>query len=163
MRPLSEDDVRGAFVNASDHDLELMSLPGLHEVLWDEREYLGWRDALIPRRGYLVHWADDQPVGILLRAAKRPAGGIVTAMCSLCHTMQPGHQVSLFTAPRAGDAGRDGNTVGTYICDDLACSLMIRMVPAASPMLPDPRDIVARRAQRLTERLRHFTEGVLGR
>ena len=29
-------------------------------------------------------------------------------------------------APRAGKAGQQGNTVGTYICSDLACSLYVR-------------------------------------
>ena len=82
-------------------------------------------------------------------------------MCSLCHTPQPSHQVSLFTAPRAGDAGKDGNTVGTYICSDLSCSIIIRIVPPASDMQPDPSEIVARRSEGLVKRLDSFVDGVL--
>ena len=29
-------------------------------------------------------------------------------------------------APRAGKSGQRGNSVGTYICSDLACSLYVR-------------------------------------
>ena len=34
--------------------------------------------------------------------------------------------VSLMVAPRAGRAGQQGNSVGTYICSDLTCSLVVR-------------------------------------
>ncbi len=29
-------------------------------------------------------------------------------------------------APKAGKAGQQGNSVGAYMCDDLACSLYVR-------------------------------------
>jgi hypothetical protein len=34
--------------------------------------------------------------------------------------------VALLVASRAGAAGRRANTVGAYICSDLACSLYLR-------------------------------------
>jgi hypothetical protein len=34
--------------------------------------------------------------------------------------------VSLLTAHKAGESGRRGNSVGTYMCTDLACSLYAR-------------------------------------
>ena len=34
--------------------------------------------------------------------------------------------VSLMVAPRAGKAGKQGHSVGTNICADLACSLYLR-------------------------------------
>jgi hypothetical protein len=34
--------------------------------------------------------------------------------------------VTLFVAPLAGAAGRRGNSVGEYLCSDLACSLYLR-------------------------------------
>jgi hypothetical protein len=34
--------------------------------------------------------------------------------------------VSLFTAARAGASGRRGNSLGEYLCSDLACSLYLR-------------------------------------
>ena len=54
-------------------------------------------------------------------------------MCNLSHTMQPGNQVSLFTARRAGDAGAHGDSVGTYICTDLSCHDTVRL---AAPLAP---------------------------
>ncbi len=49
-----------------------------------------------------------------------------TTVCSLCVTGHPGSGVSLLAARKAGPLGRQGNTVGTYICADLACSLYVR-------------------------------------
>jgi hypothetical protein len=47
-------------------------------------------------------------------------------MCSLCLTTHPADGVSLMTARKAGRAGREGNSVGLYMCTDLACSLYVR-------------------------------------
>jgi hypothetical protein len=161
MKPLTESDIRHSFVNATKGEVERMPLPGLHEVMWESREFLGWRDPGAPLRGYLVHWADDQPVGILLRASEVGLRPGISAMCGLCHTPQPSSQVTLFTAPRAGESGRNGNSIGTYVCDDLACSIIIRMVPAAHPMHPDPDEVVAARAIGLLERVQAFSATVM--
>jgi hypothetical protein len=161
VKPLNESDIRSSIVNASRGEVERMPLPGLHEVIWGEREYLGWRDHQAPLRGYLVHWIDDRPVGIMLRAASGSMRPGISAMCSLCRTPQPSGQVTLFSAARAGQAGRDGNTIGTYICADLACSLIIRILPPASPGQPDPAEVVARRAEGLLSRVRSFTADVM--
>jgi len=162
MQALTEAQIRDSFVNATRGDTERMTLPGLHEVLWDDREYLGWRDPRAMQRGYIVHWRDDRPVGIALRAAESRMSRGISAMCSLCRTPQPADQVSLFSAARAGEAGRDGNSVGTYICSDLACSIIIRIAPPKSDMQPDPRDVIAARAAGLATRLSSFTADVLG-
>jgi hypothetical protein len=47
-------------------------------------------------------------------------------MCSLCLTTHTSGGVALMTARRTGEAGRQGNTVGQYLCTDLACSLYTR-------------------------------------
>lgn len=157
MKPLNATDIRECIVNASGGEVDRMPLPGLHEVLWEHREYLGWRDPRAPLRGYLVHWVDDRPVGIVLRASESRMSPGISAMCSLCRTPQPSDQVRLFTAPRAGQAGRDGNTIGTYICADLACSLLIRITPPASAVQPDPDAVIAARAEGLLSRVTAFT------
>src|SRR5690606_19686626 len=128
MKPLTPTEIRESFVNVSPEDSERIPLPGLHEVIWEEREYLGWRDPQSRLRGYLVYWMGDTPVGVALRASDASLRPGISAMCSLCRTMQPSGQVTLFSAQRAGQAGRDGNTVGTYICDDLSCSHLIRIL-----------------------------------
>lgn len=161
MKPLNESDIRRSIVNASKGEIERMPLPGLHEVLWGEREYLGWHDHDAPLRGYLVHWADDRAVGIVLRASGARIRPGISAMCSLCRTPQPSDQVTLFSAARAGKSGRDGNTVGTYICADLACSLIIRIVPSASPLQPDPAEVVTKRAEGLLARVQNFTADIM--
>jgi len=161
VKPLTEADIRSSIVNASKGEIDRMPFPGLHEVMWESREYLGWRDPQAPQRGYLVHWVDDRPVGVMLRASEVALRNGISAMCSLCRTPQPSDQVTLFSAARAGQAGRDGNTVGTYICDDLACSIIIRILPPAHPLQPAPEEIVASRATSLLERVTAFTAGVL--
>ncbi len=156
MKPLTESDIRSSFVNASPAEIEQIPIPGLHEMLWDEREYLGWRDHSAPLRGYIVSWIDDRPVGIQVRTAGNSRRGIA-GMCSLCHTPQPMTQVSLFSAPKAGPAGENGDTLGTYICDDLACSLIIRMAP---PHL-NPPEALQRKADGLLKRVHNFTSDVM--
>lgn len=160
MMPLSETEIRGSMVNLTPEEAQRIPIPGLHEALWEDREYLGWRDASSSRRGYIVFWRDDEPVGFSLRAAEsRGRGG--TALCSLCSTQQPAGQVTMFTASRAGEAGRLGHSVGTYICSDLACSLLIRVAPPAHEWQPDPSVVVQARSEKLAQRLLSFSERVL--
>ena len=161
MQPLTETEIRESFTNISEHELERMTLPGLHEIVWQDREFLGWRDAHAIHRGYIVYWRNGRPTGILLKAAGSHTRPGIAAMCMLCRTPLPGGQVTLFTAPRAGQAGIDGSTVGTYICSDLGCSTVIRIVPPKSEMLPDPAELIESRAQGLSARLDSFTAGVL--
>lgn len=160
MKPLTDTDIRDSLVNASTAEAARMPLPGLHEVVWADREYLGWRDPGSPQRGYLAYWRDGQPVGLVLRASEtRLRGG--SAICSLCNTPQPAGQVTMFTVARAGEAGARGDSIGTYICADLACSLLIRIAPPQYEMQPSPDVVVATRANRLAERVDRFVSRVL--
>jgi hypothetical protein len=157
VKPLTEADIRSSFVNASPNDIDRMPIPGLHETLWDEREFLGWRDPQAARLGYIVHWIDDHPAGIIVRAASGTPRPGIAAMCSFCHTPQPSTQVRLFSAPRAGKAGLNFNTIGTYICEDLACSLLIRVAP---PHL-NPPELIATRGAALLQRVQNFTSEIM--
>lgn len=161
MKAMTEQQIRGSLANGVPGEAERMPLPGLHEVVWDDREYLGWRDPGSPQRGYLVYWQGDEPVALSLRASgvRLQAGA---AICSLCHTPQPAGQVTMFSALRAGEAGRAGNSVGTYICADLACSLIIRIAPAAAyDGMPAAAQMIATRAAGLEARVRSFAGRVL--
>jgi hypothetical protein len=157
VKPLTEADIRSSFVNATPEELAQLPIPGLHEMLWDEREYLGWRDPQAARRGYMVVWLDDRPVGIVVRSAGGSLRAGIAAMCSFCHSPQPATQVRMFSAARAGEPGRNGNTIGSYICEDLACSLLIRVAP---PHLNPPATI-ADRAESLLRRVRNFMSDVM--
>jgi len=160
MRALTAEEIRASFVNVAAEESSRIPLPGLHEVVWEDREFLGWRDPSLASRGYLVHDAPDGPVGIVLRCAEgTKARG--PAMCSLCRATQPATQVSLWSAARAGQAGRDGASVGTYICDDLGCPHIIRMLPSSSPWAIGSGDLLESRSAGLIERVRSFAATVL--
>jgi FBP C-terminal treble-clef zinc-finger len=128
MRPITESDIRGSFVNCSKGEAKRVGLPkDLEEQPWEDLDFLGWRDAGAPDRGYLVAEREGGLVGITLRAARGTYRVFTSrSMCSLCLTTHTGGGVALMAARRAGEAGRQANTVGQYLCTDLACSLYIR-------------------------------------
>ncbi|MGY1826141.1 MULTISPECIES: FBP domain-containing protein [unclassified Blastococcus] len=164
MTPLSEAEVRRSFVNCSRGEARTLTLPeDFRELDWAEHEVLGWRDPRAPLRGYLVAQVDDGTVGIAVRAAESRMSGRTAAMCLLCQTAQSGDAVSLFTARRTGDAGRNGNTVGTYICADLRCSPRVRTEIPPWLRDRDPAEVVAERAAQLHERIAGFVGSVRGR
>ncbi|HEX8495815.1 MAG TPA: FBP domain-containing protein [Actinomycetales bacterium] len=158
MQPLSEAAIRGSMRNCSKGERTSLTLPALAAVAWDQTELLGWRDPRSPRRGYLVTVVDGEPVGVALRAGETRVRR--KAMCDLCRcTHDDG--VALFVAPRAGRAGRDGNTVGTYVCDDLACSRHLRAEIKPSRAVPDVGPLVAARGLELEQRAAGFFATVL--
>ncbi len=161
MHALTEQQVRRSFVNCSQGEAKGLALPrDFAELDWAALDLLGWRDPKAPLRGYLVIDAGDGPVGIAVRAADTRMSSRTAAMCLLCQTGQTGDAVSLFTAKRTGAAGRNGNTVGTYMCADLGCADRVRTeIP---PWLQDrnPDEVVAERAAELRERVRNFVDAV---
>ncbi|WP_128374639.1 FBP domain-containing protein [Streptomyces cavernae] len=128
MRPLTEQDIRGSFINCSKGEAKRLAIPrDLAERPWDDLDFLGWRDPGALDRSYLVTEQDDGGlVGVALRFPSSRRGLLHRSMCSLCLTTHPGSGVSLMTARKAGAAGREGNSVGVYMCTDLACSLYVR-------------------------------------
>jgi hypothetical protein len=164
VHALTEQQVRRSFVNCSQGEAKGLALPkAFAELAWDRLELLGWRDPKAPLRGYLVveDPADGaRPVGLAVRAAESRMSARTTAMCLLCQTAQSGDAVSLFTARRTGDAGRNGNTVGTYICADLRCSTRVRTEIPPWLRDRDPEEVVAERAFELQERVRGFLDSV---
>ncbi|MDP5184063.1 FBP domain-containing protein [Blastococcus sp. BMG 814] len=161
MTPLSETEVRRSFVNCSRGEAKTLTLPrDFDELDWSRQVVLGWRDPKAPLRGYLVAQVDDETVGIAVRAAESSMSGRTAAMCLLCQTAQPGDAVSLFTARRTGNAGRNGNTVGTYVCADLRCSTRVRTEIPPWLLDRDPAEVVAERSLELRERVRGFLDSV---
>ena len=161
MEGLTEQQVRRSLVNCSRGEAAAMTLPRDFEALpWAELDHLGWRDSRAPLRGYLVVPDGDRPVGVALRAADSRMSGRTTAMCLLCQTALPGDAVSLFTARRAGAAGRNGNTVGTYMCADLRCAQRARSDIPAWLRGRDPAEVAEERAAELGERVHGFLDAV---
>ncbi|TFV64085.1 FBP domain-containing protein [Geodermatophilus sp. DF01-2] len=162
MRPITEQQLRRSFVNCSRGEADAMTLPRTFAATpCDELVVLGWRDPEAPLRGYLVVERDGQPVGVAVRAADTRMSSATPAMCPLCQTAQSGSDVSLFTARRKGDAGRDGNTVGTYICADLACAIRARTEIPPWLRERDPDEVAAERTAELEQRVRGFLDAVL--
>jgi len=61
---------------------------------------------------------------------------------------------------RAPNAGRNGNTVGTYICADLGCSHRVRAEIPPWLRDRDPEELVAERAADVRERVDGFLASV---
>ncbi|GGX90499.1 FBP domain-containing protein [Streptomyces fructofermentans] len=127
MRPLTEQDIRSSFINCSKGEAKRLATPrDLAERPWADLDFLGWRDPGAPDRSFLVTERGDGLVGVTLRFPSQQRGFLHRSMCSLCLTTHSGNGVSLMTARKAGTAGREGNSVGIYMCADLACSLYLR-------------------------------------
>jgi len=134
MKPLSEKEVRAAFVNCSKGEAQRVSMPrDLAEQPWDDLDFLGWRDPGAPDRTYLVTEYEGRIIGVALRFPSQRRGYLHRSLCSICLTTHPGSGVSLMTARKAGAAGREGNSVGMYMCTDLACSLYVRGLKKPAP------------------------------
>lgn len=134
MRPLDERAIRTSFVNCSKGEAARMAVPrDLDQRPWADLDFLGWRDPGAPDRSCLVTERDGRLVGVALRLTTARRGLAHRSMCSLCLTTHPGGGVSLMTARKAGAAGREGNSVGLYMCTDLACSLYLRGKKAVEP------------------------------
>jgi hypothetical protein len=65
------------------------------------------------------------------------------------------------TARKAGAAGREGNSVGVYMCTDLACSLYVRgkKVPESGSRLEESLTL-AEQIDRTTDGLAAFLDKV---
>ncbi|MFJ9142580.1 FBP domain-containing protein [Streptomyces griseus] len=126
MGPLTEKEIRAAFVNCTKGEAKRLSVPrDLADRPWDDLDFLGWRDPQAPARAYLVIPSDRGVVGVQLRSSDAGSWQTRRSMCSMCVTTHTGG-VSLLVAPRSGKAGQQGNSVGAYMCSDLACSLYVR-------------------------------------
>ena len=129
MLPIVEKTLRTSFVNASRKETTDITLPAGFETLdWDALDYLGWRDPKIGRRAYaVVPTLDGELIGILFRQAE--ASPRSRAQCSWCQDVKLPNDVTFYSAKRSGPAGRNGNTVGTLVCQDFQCSRNVRKLP----------------------------------
>ncbi|MFC0358231.1 FBP domain-containing protein [Kytococcus schroeteri] len=131
MHPVTEQDIRTSFVNASRREATQAILPELDTVDWESLDYLGWTDAKRPNRSYVVLHLDSVVTSILLR----PASGTPTrrkAICVWCQDIEATENVRMVVASLAGAAGRRGATVGVLACTDFSCSRNVRRAPTVS-------------------------------
>lgn len=124
MEPITEKDIRASFVNCSKGDAKRLNMPSTLAVTqWDQLDFLGWTDPSYAGRSYIVVPREDELVGVALR---HESGSDRAQMCTICMTTHSRGYVALMTAKKVGESGRRGNTVGTYMCTDLDCSLYAR-------------------------------------
>ncbi|MEO3812238.1 FBP domain-containing protein [Sphaerisporangium sp. B11E5] len=165
MRPLTEHDIRTSFVNCSKGEAKRLGLPrDLADHPWGDLDFLGWRDPGAPERAYLVADRDGLLVGVALRVTSGASRNFTArSMCSVCLTTHTSGGVALMTARRTGEAGRQGNTVGQYLCVDLACSLYTRgKREAAGGGVVDESLTVEEKVARTQSHLHAFLDKVTG-
>ena len=160
MLAIDEKNIRASFINASRKEVADLGLPaGFADLDWDRLDYLGWRDPKMPKRAYIVAALPDGPVGIMLKQADVAPRS--RAQCSWCQDVQLPNDVVLYSARRAGAAGRNGNTVGILVCADFECSVNVRKRP---PVAYIGFDVEAARDERiavLRTRAADFARGML--
>lgn len=162
MHQLTEREIRTSFVNATKGESARMALPkGLTTLPWGDLDFLGWRDPAAPQRAYVVASTGGSTTGVALRLADSASGRRRRNMCAVCLTTHPGDGVTLMTARKAGRSGQQGNSVGTYLCSDLACSLYVRGLRSAGPgsRLQESSSLEDQ-ADRLLTRLQAFVDSV---
>lgn len=167
MEPLTEKQIRSSFVNCTKGEAARLRLPlDFAELPWQDLDFLGWVDPGAPLRAHLVIPRADGPVGITLRVpAATRTSAVKSSLCQICLTGHASSGVTLLAAPLAGARGREGNTVGTYICADLACPLYVR--GKRQPKLRAGRHeeslTVDERVARMWTNLESFTDRITAR
>ena len=160
MFSLDEKTIRGSFVNASRKETTTITLPGdFDQSDWKRLDYFGWRDPRIARRAYIVVPVDGEPIGVVLKQAE--ASPRSRAQCSWCQDIHLPNDVLLYSAKKAGAAGRKGDALGSLICADFECSTNVRKLP---PLAYLGFDAEAARQQRilvLQDRAAAFVRAVL--
>ncbi|MEU9104507.1 FBP domain-containing protein [Streptomyces xanthophaeus] len=128
MEPLTEKQIRSSFVNCTKGEASRLRLPlDFAELPWEDLDFLGWVDPGAPLKAHLVLPAAEGPLGISLRVPSvNRTSAMKSSLCQLCLTGHASSGVTLLAAPLAGARGREGNTVGIYVCADLACPLYVR-------------------------------------
>jgi len=163
MQQITPQQIRSSFINASRSEAAKLNLPQEFDALeWESLDFLGWRDNKMPLRGYLVAPGSMGLTGIMLRAPEGGPRKNRSVLCELCRDVFSKEDVVLWVAKRAGQSGRDGNTVGTLICADFLCSGNVRKRPPANEINPDPAAVVFRQIEGLQARTAQFLARVQG-
>jgi hypothetical protein len=161
MHSLTEKALRASFVNVSLRERNTLTRPSDFDSLdWPRLDFLAWRDSKSPMLGYVVVELDDQPVGVLMRQAEsRPRS---RAQCSWCEDIQLPNDVVFSSAKRAGDAGRNGNTIGTLVCANFECSVNVQKRPPSAYLGFDVEAARQHRIVALGEHVRNFVRDIRG-
>lgn len=164
MHALTEKQIRASFVNASRKEAAQAALPDLATRPWADLDYLGWTDRKAPLLAYVVLELDGALTGVRFRTPTAERGRRRHgALCTWCQDVRTTEAV-LVVARRAGAAGRNGNTIGTLVCEGFDCSAHARWTPPRRD--PDEATVaadlvaVAERVAGLRERAASFVAQV---
>lgn len=161
MRPIDERALRASFINATRKEVSDISLPpGFDEIDFDKLDYLGWADPKLPRRSYVVVWIDDVVTGVVLQRAEQRV--LARAQCSWCEDVTLRNDVQLYTARKAGPAGRKGDTIGNLTCAEFGCSKNVRVLPPLAYQGYDRELAREMRILKLQEHVQAFVSAVAG-
>jgi len=161
MRPIDEREIRASFINASRKEVSSLTLPaGFGEIGFDRLDYLGWTDPKFARRAYVVADIDGVLTGVLLQRAEQRV--LARAQCSWCEDVALRNDVQLYSARKAGAAGRKGDTIGTLVCAEFGCSHNVRLLPPLAYEGFDRETAREMRILRLQENVAGFLKGVAG-
>ena len=158
MHALTAERLRDSFVNTTVRERKAIPLPLVDDPGWSALDYLGWRDPKRPQLGFVVAEVDGRPLGLLLQQAERTPRA--RAQCSWCEDVQLPNDVVFFSARRAGDAGRRGDTLGTLVCAHFECSANVRRLPPLAYTGFDREAERDRRIASLQERVTAFARRV---
>ncbi|WP_308798621.1 FBP domain-containing protein [Agromyces silvae] len=160
MQPLTDSALRSSFVNATKREISDLALPlDFAETDWERLDYFGRQDRRSPRRAFIVVELDDRSVGVMLRKADAPPRS--RAQCSWCQDVYLTNEVVFYSAKRAGEAGRRGDTIGTLVCAEFGCSANVRKLPPVAYVGFDAEAARRSRIEGLRERSRNFVRSVL--
>ncbi|MFK0005250.1 FBP domain-containing protein [Paenarthrobacter sp. NPDC090522] len=161
MQKITAQQIRSSFINASRSEAAKLNLPRDFDAIeWESLEFLGWRDEKMPQRGYLVLPSNGKLTGIMLRAPEGGSGKKRAVLCELCRDVFSKADVYLWVARKAGQSGKDGNTVGTLICAEFGCSANVRKEPPVNEINPDPAPVVLKQIAGLEFRTAQFLDRV---
>ncbi|QAY72472.1 FBP domain-containing protein [Agromyces protaetiae] len=159
MHPITDAAIRASLVNATKRERTDLTLPkGFADLDFDRLDFLGWRDPKLPRQAYVVAEIDGEFVGAVLRLAEGKTR--TRPQCSWCEDVHLPNDVVFYTAKRAGDAGRKGDTIGTLVCADFECSRNVRKLPAMAYTGFDREAARDRRVEALREHVTSFVRDI---
>ncbi|MGM7680116.1 FBP domain-containing protein [Microbacterium sp. A94] len=161
MRPIDEREIRASFINASRKEVSSLTLPpSFEQIDFDRLDFLGWSDAKFVRRAYVVTEVDGVLTGALLQRAEQRV--IARTQCSWCEDVMLRNDVQLYSARKAGAAGRKGDAVGTLVCAEFGCSHNVRLLPSLAYEGFDREGARDARIVKLGENVRAFLRAVVG-
>lgn len=160
MHPFTDKEIRASFINTSLKERSSIALPELGGIAWDELDFLGWRDRRLDNIGYVVARLGAEPIGVMLRTGNGRTR--TRPQCSWCEDVHLPNDVVFFSAKRAGRAGRNGDTLGTFVCAGFECSANVRKPPPLAYVGFDAEAARVERIERLRGNVSRFVASVIG-